>query len=74
MDNNSKIQNQLVKNENSLSIYPTKGIQLEIYSYSYKLVNEFQPLKLEIIDESEKHKGHEGIEGTETHFKLNFYV
>jgi len=36
-----------------------------------KLVEEFQPQVLEIIDESEDHRGHGGYrEGGETHFKI----
>ncbi len=36
-----------------------------------KLLNEFAPLDLEVIDESEKHRGHGGWrEGGETHFKV----
>lgn len=36
-----------------------------------KLTEEFAPVHLEVIDESESHRGHGGyIEGGETHFKV----
>lgn len=36
-----------------------------------KLTEAFAPVHLEVIDESEKHRGHGGyIEGGETHFKV----
>ncbi|MBX2834080.1 MAG: BolA family transcriptional regulator [Micavibrio sp.] len=36
-----------------------------------KIVQEFSPSRLEIINESSKHKGHAGDNGTgESHFKL----
>ena len=36
-----------------------------------KLTDEFQPQTLEIIDESEDHRGHGGYrEGGETHFRI----
>jgi BolA protein len=36
-----------------------------------KLTRELAPLRLEVVDESEKHKGHAGYrEGGETHFHV----
>ena len=36
-----------------------------------KLIDEFKPQQLDIIDESEDHRGHSGYrEGGETHFRI----
>ncbi len=50
-------------------------MERDILTYSeritQKLTEAFSPIELQVIDESEQHRGHGGyIEGGETHFKV----